>query len=471
MIPIMIRRFSVLLAILLLAGEAAGGQSASSPERPPFSLAQDRSGPEPGILRRRPWLAAAEIAGINIAIWAYDRYVMEYSWAYISWETMKANLSGGVEWDRDGFSTNFFGHPVHGGSYFNAARSSGLRFSESAAYTLGGSLMWEFFMENLPVSVNDLFTTVSGGIFLGEVQYRMSSLVLDERAVGFDRFWRELAAGLMNPARGLNRLLSGEAWRTRSVNARARLPVQGTFSLTRHFLAPLELTPVDQNPGLGIDFIYGDTRPGPNGYKPFDWFVFTGDLRFGDEKTYWGINAYGLLTGREKFGRRGGHYLLGLFQNFDYILNEHFKMGGSALTAGVVSTHHPEGKPHIQTSVQMGAMFGASINDYFLVEDRDYTYGLGPVFKIDGFIDLGGPGAFNLRFGQYVIFTAAGTVSDRTDNVNWVTSAKVGYRLKLWNDFGIRAEIGWFRRSTRYEQAQSVTRNLLHLGISAAADF
>jgi len=466
------RRFSVFLAILALAVPAAFGQSDPPADRPAFSLSQDLSGPDPGVLRRRPWFAAAEIVGINVTVWAYDRYIKHEPWAYIGWDTIKANLRRGLEWDRDEFSTNFFGHPLHGGFFYSAARSSGLRFSESAAYTLGGSLMWEFLMENNLASINDLLTTTSGGVFLGEMQYRMSSLVLDERAVGFDRFWRELTAGLIDPGRALNRLFSGEAWRTRAVNSQVRGPIKGVFSFSRHFLAPFEdLTRVDQHPGVEVDFVYGDVKAGPTAYRPFDWLVFSGDLRFGDEKMYGGINAYGLLTGRERIGRKGGRYLTGLFQNFDYLVNEYFKMAGSALTAGVVSTHAPAGKPFIQTSIQLGALFGAGINDHFLIEDRDYTYGFGPVFKVDALMDLGRAGTFSLRFGQYVIFTIAGTVSDRTDSVNWVTAARARYRLGLWNNLGVRAEFGWFRRSTQYEQAQRITRNQLQLGLSAVYDF
>jgi hypothetical protein len=457
---------------IILAAGAAFAQTPPPHVQPEFTLAQDYRGPEPGVLRKRPWLAASEIAGINILVWAYDRYIEFEPWAYIDWDTVVENLRRGIEWDRDEFSTNFFGHPFHGALFYNSARSSGLNFWEASAFTLGGTMMWEFFMENIPPSFNDLITTTTGGIHLGEALYRISSLVLDERATGFNRVWRELAAGLIDPARGLNRLITGESWRTRSLNRQVRAPLRGNVSFTRYFLAPWsDLGQVDQNVGLELDFVYGDAAADQTAYRPFDWFVFSSNLRFADERDFGEISSYALLAGQYRVGRKGSRYLTGLFQHFDYLVNEYFKMAGSSLTEGVVSTLNLKNGGRIGTSVQMGALFGASVNDYFLIEERDYTYGFGPVLKFDALFDLRKAGTINLRFSQFAIFTIAGTVHDATDNVNWVSQAQARYLLNLWSNIGVRLELGWFRRSTQYEQAQRITRNQVHLGLSAVYRF
>ena len=61
--------------------------------------------------------------------------------------------------DNDQFSTNLFAHPYHGNLYFNAARSNGLTFWESAPYAFAGSLMWEIAAEVEPPAINDLMAT------------------------------------------------------------------------------------------------------------------------------------------------------------------------------------------------------------------------------------------------------------------------------------------------------------------------
>ena len=116
---------------------------------------------------KRPWLAALEVFGINAGVWAFDSYVMNEEFAKISIHTVKHNLETGFVWDNDQFSTNLFAHPYHGGLYFNAARSNGLTFWESAPFSFCGSLMWETICEIEPPAINYLMATTMGGICIG----------------------------------------------------------------------------------------------------------------------------------------------------------------------------------------------------------------------------------------------------------------------------------------------------------------
>jgi hypothetical protein len=61
-----------------------------------------------------------------------------------------------------------------------------------------------------PFMPNDLLNTGLGGITLGEMLWRMSSLTLDNRATGSNRVVREIGATLIDPVRGFNRLIRGE---------------------------------------------------------------------------------------------------------------------------------------------------------------------------------------------------------------------------------------------------------------------
>ena len=92
---------------------------------------------------RRPWKAALETFGLNMLVWSFDRYIVKEDWAYINGHTIKSNFKKGPVWDTDQFTTNLFSHPYHGSLYFNAARSNGMNFWQSAPFAAGGSLMWE----------------------------------------------------------------------------------------------------------------------------------------------------------------------------------------------------------------------------------------------------------------------------------------------------------------------------------------
>jgi hypothetical protein len=74
----------------------------------------------------KPFRAAVEVAGINIGIWSFNRYITNAGHARINWNSMQRNIRNGFIWDNDQFSTNMFAHPYQGGLYFNAARSNGI---------------------------------------------------------------------------------------------------------------------------------------------------------------------------------------------------------------------------------------------------------------------------------------------------------------------------------------------------------
>ncbi|HUP13258.1 MAG TPA: DUF3943 domain-containing protein, partial [Niastella sp.] len=147
---------------------------------------------DPVYNKRYPvWVPALGILRTNVINWATSRYLFNFDWARISTETWKQNLRGPWVWDKDRFGINFIGHPHTGSMYFNEARSNGYNFYQSLPFTLAGSAMWELFGEKDPPSKNDIINTTLSGAFLGEVFYRISSNILDDRDRGASRVFRE----------------------------------------------------------------------------------------------------------------------------------------------------------------------------------------------------------------------------------------------------------------------------------------
>jgi len=155
------------------------------------------------------WKPALEVLGINVFTWSLDRFLLNQDFSHIGPSTWKYNIQQGWEWDADRFGVNFIGHPYSGSMYFNAARSQGYTYAQSIPFAVAGSLMWEYFGENTRPSYNDIINTPINGVFLGEIFYRLSSNILDDRTTGGDRVFREIAAGLVDPVRGLNRVTTG----------------------------------------------------------------------------------------------------------------------------------------------------------------------------------------------------------------------------------------------------------------------
>ena len=273
------------------------------------------------FMPKKPWLAAGEVFGLNMAIWAFDRFAMNEDFARINGRTIKNNFKTGPVWDTDKFSTNLVAHPYHGSLYFNAARSNGMNFWQSIPFAAGGSLMWEFFMEAEPPSINDLMATTFGGVELGEITYRLSDLFIDDRTSGAERVGREILSGLISPVRGINRLITGEAWRHRPHKGRTYsfVPVNFIVSAGPRFLAEQEHSKhgtTSMHLSLRLD--YGDPFE-DEFYSPYEWFQLRAGFDFfSSQPVITQVNAIGALWGKRVWEKGPRTLTAGIFQHFDY---------------------------------------------------------------------------------------------------------------------------------------------------------
>src|SRR5215471_1262778 len=80
---------------------------------------------------RRFWLAASELALLQVLPWVYNRYIADEDFARISWHTVSENFKAGFGFDSDHFNINQSQHPYHGSLFFEAGRSNGYNYWES----------------------------------------------------------------------------------------------------------------------------------------------------------------------------------------------------------------------------------------------------------------------------------------------------------------------------------------------------
>lgn len=271
--------------------------------------------------KKKFWEAATQNFGLNMAIWGFDRFVMKEDFAYINMHTIKKNLKGGFVWDNDQMGTNMFLHPYHGNLYYNSARSRGFNYWESGLFALGGSAMWELFMENEYPSINDIIATPIGGLSLGEVLYRTSDLVLDDRREGSHRFGRELAAFVIAPTRGLTRILNGDAWRRRSTTGK-QFGVPDVSVEVSAGVRVLELKGEILDKGVGaamdVNIEYGNRFSDEN-EKPYDYFTFKSNLNIHSSQPMLSqLNIIGRLYVTELVDTKNDFLSLGFYQHFDY---------------------------------------------------------------------------------------------------------------------------------------------------------
>lgn len=418
-----------LLVILILTlgySQDAEKKSLSTSEQNLLSFFHDTSYvPDPELVKKynpkKPlWIPFTEALGLNIGIWAFNRYVTDAHHAYISWESMKNNFKHGWDWDADALLVNMWGHPFQGSIYYNFARSSGYGYWPSLGVTAFGSLQWEFFMETEPAAINDFIMTSFGGAMYGEMFYRLSNLIINESLSGGKRTWREIGAGVYNPGRLFNRLIYGRAGRKTDYQLYQKESNMGELTIGGNYVAEgTDLKNADKNRVIALEFLYGqlfDKRT----YKPMDHFQFYTLLNFGGKQPGLGqFRIFGVLLAKQKRYESGNKFLYGLFQYIDYMHNNVYEIAGYSVGPGI-GFRTAENKPHAFVGL-MNASFmpmGGANSDYapnYKVEALDsartYNMGMGASARLDmyWFFPIGD---FNLKFSYWWVHTLHGAPGD-----------------------------------------------------------
>lgn len=444
------------------------------------------SGKENVIRKRKDFFrATGEVFGMNMGLWAFDRYVLKGHYAYISLETIKENFKHGFEWDNDYLNTNMFAHPYNGSLFFNAGRSNGFNFWQSELFAIGGSAMWELFMECEYPSTNDIIATPIGGAALGEVFYRTSDLILDERATGGERLGREVASFIISPIRGITRIISGNAWRKshRTGKEFSNVPFNLDLSLGTRILFyhdNASITKVGASARINME--YGDPYDGDS-RTPYEYFSCLAEFNIMKSQPLLSqIEIIGRLLSKELVSNSKCNFAIGLYQHFDFFDSDTiseksstvlepcvvpYKLGTPA-SVGVGSMFSYNNN-HIKLSASThinGILLGGILSDYYRYYHRNYNWGSGFSVKLDingGF--LHDKLTFSIKNQFYRLYT----ISTWGSNVNWSETpggkpvnvqgddsvgsfyhleGQLNYRLFRNLDLSTRLDV--YSRSTRY---------------------
>ena len=342
--------------------------------------------------KRSIGLVLAKITSSNVFGWAYTRYVMKEEWAEVSIKTWKNNFKYGWEWDNDKFGTNFLSHPRAGSDYFNVARSNGYSFWGSYPFAFIGSAQWEWFGENTRPSKNDLLNTPISGAFLGEVLYRISSNILDDRKKGRSRFWREAIAGIIDPTRALNRLTYGQMWRVTPYDVYQQEPLNVTLSAGAHRVNENnKFGSGSTNAIVNLQLDYGNPFE-VRKRKPFDLFRLRLEGRYGaDKKIIDNVLGYGLLFGKN-IVKGNNAMLIGIFQHFDYWNNKVFELGSLVFGGGIISRIKIANTSNLYSGLHLSGVPLAGNNSKVgpdSSEFRDYPFGGGWETRIEERLNIG----------------------------------------------------------------------------------
>ncbi len=412
--------------------------------------------------RPKPLTAAAEVAASNVLVWSINHYLSDETYSYISWETVRDNLSDPFEFDRTRYFANFYNHPYHGGLYFNCGRATGLDYWGSALCALGGSLMWETVMESNPPSLNDLVTTTLGGCVIGETTFRLSERIRRKSARGLGRIWREAAAFVLNPVGGLNRLFDGRKDRAATGPAgtgSAGLPIRGELYAASGMLAHSpELESNKTVPLFGFTLEYGDPSGAGWGGRPFDIFSLRARLRWGPDRPHMSISIGGALAGKPLPGDAGSVHFLAVSQHYEYYGFDTLRLGGSSFLGSLTSRFKLAPRTSLTTAARIGLMALGGAEDIAMEpggERRTYNYGTGLTAWAEADLDHGQFRYISLSWRHYALFTLKGQAAREAWDIAWGN-----VRVPLYRGLGCGAQIEYCRRHVDFENLAPSTRQV-----------
>ena len=482
-------RIRVLTVFMIILSAAQATALPAKAEMPVHTMQQDTADVCPQE-KKAFWRTAAEVAGFNVGLWAFDRYVLNGHYAYISWNTIKENFRHGFDWDNDHLNTNMFAHPYNGSLFYNAARSNGYNFWQSELFAIGGSAMWELFMECEYPSTNDIIATPIGGAALGEVFFRTSDMILDERASGGERFGRELAAFIISPMRGINRIITGQAWKRNTQPGRkpARTPVSLTVSAGPRIMMyqPEDGYYTQTGATAGIHMEYGD-RFGSSSKVPYDYFSLLAELNaIKGQPLLNRIEIVGRLLSKELVDTKKSNLAIGMYQHFDFFDSDTvkrksdyrqwpstpcavpYKLGTPAsVGAGLTFRHIKENRWTFEAYTHLnGIILGGILSDFYRFYNRNYNWASGLSLKFGfNWLLLDGRLSVSLSDRFYKLYSwnsyseenvwtppASGEPMDIQGDKSNATFNHLETKIdcRLWKGLYLTAGMDWYARKSTY---------------------
>jgi hypothetical protein len=323
---------------------------------------------------------------------SFNRYIADLSYARVSLPSWKHNFVDGFTWDRDNFDMNFLMHPYSGGLSFSSARANGYSYWESFPFAFGGSLLWECFGETTRPSYDDMINTPVSGMFYGEVLFRLSSEILDDRTTGKERILRETGAAIVNPARFVSRLISGDLSRVTDREIYQKEPLSSVIAPGTILFDAGDKVETDlDNILIRYEIEYGNPFQ-QRKWKPFDYFKIMGGINFGTgRKVLEDVNGYGVLFGKTIQTERLD-LLVGAFQHYSYFDNRIFELGTIGLNGGFNSKYAVAKKSWLYTNLHVGVVPFAGNNTKIgkaSLQTRKYNYCGGLGTNLETGINLG----------------------------------------------------------------------------------
>lgn len=373
-------------------------------------------------------LPAVQIVAMDAGVNLGARLILDPATYRVTPDSIGRNLRGPWVIDDDPFEINQFLHPYQGAMYHGIARSNGLGYWPSAAYTFAGSALWEVAGETTPPSRNDHIASGVAGSFLGEPLFRISRLLLD-RADHGPGAWRLLGSVLASPPTGINHILFGNPAGTRAPDAVPFSDIRVQFGATALITGKSRSawSAAVNQPRLAMSMDYG--YPGNPNYRherPFDYFRIESRVSADGMEQ---LSTRGLIAGAD-YGAATIGGIWGLYGSYDYFAPDEFHFSTTALSFGTTLQAALSDSVVMQSSGLVGAGYAAAQSPNAAAESnhRDYHYGVAPQAVANLRLIAGRRAALDLTAREYFVSAIGGFGTGRRELIV-LTDTSLAIRL------------------------------------------
>ena len=420
-------------------------------------------------------LAAAELILGNYLPFVFNEIVPGRAALLISQISPRSwarGMTAGFGWDDNQFAVNMFAHPFQGAMYYNAARGNGYDYWQSFLFAGAGSYMWECCGETHLPSINDWFNTSIGGAAVGEMLYRSSSMVLDNTATGSGRAWREVGGFLLNPTRGLTRLVSGNASRVypNPVNPNDRIPdrLENYLAFGSRIVGEGTIGNASEATAFfDMELVYGELASLER-QQPFDFFTFGLQLNFSDKQTLGRLQIRGNLWHKALRDSERVTSKLLLVQDFDYINTIAYEFGGQSVGLMYLANRQITDRIRFTTQLYLSYMIMGAVNsEYSFAAEipgirerlREYDFGTGSGARIGFSLLRDGHRWIETEYRAQYLNTLNGSNMNGEDAWHVIRDFRLSVLAPItesWG-FGVDGEVFWRNSFFEFEDFENVS--------------
>jgi hypothetical protein len=334
--------------------------------------------------------------------------------------------------------------------------------------SFAGSYIWESTAENQAPAPNDFINTGMGGAVLGEMTYRLSRRIVNNRATGFKRQLSEIAGLIVNPMNGLTRLMNGKWGKVSYIKAEqdtSKVSLEIDFG-GRQFKA----TGTNRLKGGGygwygrIKLLYGSRYE--NYETPFSNIYINAEFGKDDSSKVNNLNVYGSLAGWEFAGDDKKQILGILSVNYDYIRNEAFFYGGQSVKMNLFSEYNLDRRLGFNTSFGAGPVILSAVPDRYPIKGRNYDYTSGAAFNGGIGISLVKKFLFSVDYRGAWLVTINGTASHY-----FLHTVTADAQYLVTENFSFAAQPGYFTLHGKYNDHPTIDNKYPFVRLSARYTF